>query len=147
MPRKVAAALGYDEAVLLALMSTLLLLAANDPTPQALETRCQTERHAPSCYKLGFMHSVAMKVAKDLPRAAALFKQACDLGNAPGCHDLGLMYERGNGMAKDQAKAEEMYAEEIRLTEKACRAGQEFPCKLLEAWRAKGWIPRPTIGK
>jgi len=41
-------------------------------------------------------------MAKDVVRALALCKRACDGGNLNGCADLGTLYANGTGVAKDE---------------------------------------------
>ncbi len=63
-------------------------------------------------------------VAKDLNRAADLFKRACDAGGSVGCLDLGTMYSRGEGVPMDRNRAADLF-------EKACNAGLNRGCENL----------------
>jgi TPR repeat protein len=63
-------------------------------------------------------------VAKNLDRAADLFKRACDGGGAVGCEDLGSMYLHGDGVPKDRNLA-------ANLFKKACDGGLNRGCEHL----------------
>jgi hypothetical protein len=56
-----------------------------------------------------------------IPRAAALYGQACDGGEAHGCGNLGFLYETGNGVEKDGARA-------VALYKQACEGGDAHGC-------------------
>jgi hypothetical protein len=128
-------------------LGTLILLpvlagGAQDLEPLAdLERRCDVEAHGASCYKAAVRYGFGMGVEKDLVKAAARYERSCKLGVWLGCHDTAVMYERGEAVAKDEAKAKAYYAEELRLMEKACAAGNKMTCTLLERWRKQGLLP------
>jgi TPR repeat protein len=67
-------------------------------------------------------------VAKDEPRAAALFKKACDHRDAVACFNIAWMYQNGFGVAKDKERAAASYKQ-------ACDAGYEEGCKGLASLR------------
>ena len=70
-----------------------------------------------ACNNLGFNYGNGHGVAKDLDRANALYKQACDGGNMRGCSNLGFNYDNGHGVAKDLDRAN------ARLYKQACDGG------------------------
>jgi TPR repeat protein len=70
------------------------------------------------------MYSNGEGVARDLNRAAGLFKRACDAGGSGGCLNLGLMYEHGRGMPKDRSRAADLFKQ-------ACDGGFDPGCKNL----------------
>ncbi len=119
----------------------LSLLAGGEPSLQELEQRCRSDSDGTSCYKAAFMYAFAMGVEKDLAKAATLYERSCQLGAWTGCHDIAVMYERGEGVPKDEPKAKRFYAEQTRLMDKACSAGNKQTCRLLERWRSQGLLP------
>jgi len=56
----------------------------------------------------------------DLPRAAGLFKLACDGRSGVGCANLGYMTEFGQGVTKDAARAAAFYAKGCDLDATQC---------------------------
>jgi TPR repeat protein len=60
-------------------------------------------------------------VAKDPPRAAALYQQGCDGGYTLGCINLAELHIRGTGVPRDDGRA-------AALFERACKAGDVRAC-------------------
>ena len=81
-------------------------------------------QHAGSCVNLGFMYEDGEGVNKDKPKAAALYKQACDGADSGGCNELGAMYSDGSGVNKDEARA-------AALFKLACDGGSPYGCRNL----------------
>ena len=59
---------------------------------------------------------------KDEPRAAALYKKACDASDMRGCAMLGSVYETGTGAPKDPVQASALYR-------RACAGGVQKACE------------------
>jgi uncharacterized protein len=68
------------------------------------------------------------------PRAADLFRRACDGGNSLGCVEYGDMCKSGTGVPRDEAQA-------LRLFEKACADGESAGCLLASNILTSGWSP------
>ena len=62
--------------------------------------------YAPSCNGLGTLYAQGRGVAKDLSRAAQLYKSSCAAGASTGCEHLAEAFHRGIGIAQDAAAAE-----------------------------------------
>jgi TPR repeat protein len=104
--------------------------AAASPLPQQasdeiarLTAECE-QRNFASCNALGVIYRDSSGVSKDLVRAAALFKQACDGGDSGGCLNFGLAYTWGVGVSKDGARA-------IALIKQTCDGGHAEACAWL----------------
>jgi TPR repeat protein len=120
-------------------------VAVTAPTPQPLlatpsvrhcepndvaECTAACEKHdALSCVFLG--ETTGSGVSKDDGRAAALFKEACDLGQLRGCIDLGTMYRDGRGVAKDEGRAAVIF-------QQGCDEGYPRSCFLIGDLYEKG---------
>jgi TPR repeat protein len=70
---------------------------------------------------LGAAYETEIGVTKDLPRALALYDEACSLGIQRACTNVGMLYARGEAVAKGQAKANSIF-------EKACQNGDLDGC-------------------
>ncbi|WP_405029544.1 tetratricopeptide repeat protein, partial [Novosphingobium sp.] len=83
----------------------------------------------------GVMFDDGEGVAENNPRAADLFRQACDGDNALGCTNLATLYENGEGVAKDTGKALALYRKtltldpEAKLRDKAVAAIERLSAK------------------
>lgn len=69
--------------------------------------------------------------AENGPRAAELFRLACDGGNMDGCSGLGACYARGFGVSRDEQRA-------TALFRRACDGGAGIGCKGLGDMMATG---------
>lgn len=65
-------------------------------------------------------------IARDLPRAAQFYGQACNDRASLGCFGLGVLTRDGRGVARDPAKAKQLF-------QKACAGGVKVACKLAES--------------
>lgn len=66
------------------------------------------------CTKLGVLHELGSGVARDVPRAIALYTEACEGGESGGCYNAARLHLNGAaGHEKDPAKA-------LPYLEKAC---------------------------
>jgi TPR repeat protein len=72
--------------------------------------------------------------AKDFPKAASLYEQACRAGEARACTSLGAMALNGETGRKDASWAHGLY-------EKACKGGDEEGCGKLRAMTAPASVP------
>ena len=81
------------------------------------------QKHDPaSCANLGYMYDMGVGgVSKDNPRAATLYKEACDGGNPTSCANLGDMYVNGRGVPKDEVRANPLFKQ-------ACDRGNALGC-------------------
>jgi TPR repeat protein len=100
------------------------------PAPDALAARC-AEGDFAACNDLGVVYLTGQGAAKDIIKAGALFRQACDGKLAEGCFNLGVLYENGTGVMADASRAAELY-------EKACQAGHAAGCIGLGLLRQSG---------
>jgi serine/threonine protein kinase len=87
----------------------------------ALLTKACDAGDSASCSDLADMYHHGRGVAKDGPRAAALYSYACDAGNNDSCFWLAQMYRYADGVAEDDSRAAE-------LDSKACSSGQAYSC-------------------
>jgi TPR repeat protein len=91
----------------------------------SLTASCATVRL--SCDTLADIYAKGLyDVPIDLPRAAGLYRKACDAGLRLGCNHLGALYALGRGVDKDPVKALALYGQ-------ACDAGLELACDHLAA--------------
>jgi ankyrin repeat protein len=113
--------------------SEACLFAANhfrdpDPTLAARLYQKACEKAVPNanaCLELAALATAGRGAARDLSRAASLYRKACDAGDARGCTRLGEAYQAGEGVPLDAAQAAPLY-------EKACgRPMGEAACFLL----------------
>lgn len=85
-----------------------------------LEPACDA-RVGLACTGLGHCYASGASVAKDLARAAALYRTACDLGDGEGCNSLGNALSRGAGIAANAVEAAQLFA-------RACTLGDDLGC-------------------
>ena len=72
------------------------------------------------CLRVGVLSATG---GKDLGRAAAFFRKACDQGHPLGCRELSFMYREGNiAVQKDADKASEYFKKSDELLKTACSA-------------------------
>ena len=76
-----------------------------------------------ACADLGMHYYLGRGVTRNLVRANALFKKACDGGVAHACYNLANSYEEGEGVAKDLEQAQLYYR-------RACEAGDQEACSV-----------------
>ncbi len=74
------------------------------------------------CMGLGHKYKNGEGVPKDLEKAAAYYKQACDVNYARGCVNLAKMFEKGSGVKQSRKSAE-------ILMERACKGGYSKACQ------------------
>ena len=79
------------------------------------------ERLPWSSGSLGDLYAGGRGVATDLPRAAVLYRRACDGDSPEGCTSLAAMFENGRGMAVDINRA-------IGLYTRGCDGGLSAAC-------------------
>ncbi|WP_160309035.1 tetratricopeptide repeat protein, partial [Anaeromyxobacter sp. PSR-1] len=90
--------------------------------PALLDLACR--RKVPdACAWLGRMVQEGRRVPADGPRAAELYRRACEAGRASACSDLGVLYRFGAGVPRDEARAGALFAG-------ACEQGVERACAL-----------------
>jgi TPR repeat protein len=82
-------------------------------------------------YQKGVTLSDGSSVPKDEPRAAMLYKKACDSGYVFSCGELGSLYENGTGVPKDHATA-------LALYKQGCDRGDSIECLRLGTYYAAG---------
>ncbi len=82
---------------------------AADETSTALQKRCDGG-DAAACSDLAWRYQEGETVAKDVKRAAALYRRSCDLKHGDGCVNLAWMYMDGIGVAKDEQEYERLKA-------------------------------------
>ena len=63
-------------------------------------------------------------MTKDLPRAFALYRQACEANDHEACGRLGHLYLHGRGTEKNISEA-------VRLFERSCEDGDGYGCAAL----------------
>jgi TPR repeat protein len=80
-----------------------LFVVACVPRSETLRQSCNGG-NMQDCVNLGDMYAAGRNVAKDGPRAAALFKQGCDSGEMRGCYQLARTYATGDGVPKDEER-------------------------------------------
>lgn len=119
-----ACRLGFDRGC--AAQGRLLLDKAwGEPQPERavrlFELSCR--RNEPeACEQLGGLLFQGNTLPQDLPRAASLFRLACDQGRLPGsCFNFGLMAQHGHGMVRDANASLNYYRQ-------ACRNGSLAGC-------------------
>jgi TPR repeat protein len=105
------------------------------------------------CPNLGTMYELGLGVPKDLDRASAVYRTACDRGHATSCANLGLVLRERGDAAGALALLEQGCVPEsplacgllgqllvkdgldakrgITLLEVACTAGERDPCSVL----------------
>ncbi len=73
----------------------------------ALDCLLQCDKNEPeSCWRLARAYDYGTGgVAQDEPKAAALFKKACDLGHSDACVAIGAWSAEGRGVPKDALRA------------------------------------------
>lgn len=69
------------------------------------QTGLTAEQRAEALYMEARRYFGGVEAPQDLPRAAALFRQAGDLGHAPSQYILGMCYENGRGVPHDVGQA------------------------------------------
>ena len=72
-------------------------------------TQAQDSTKAKELYKQGVKYYIGDGVKQDYSKAAALYRQAADLGDPMAQSDLGVMYENGRGVAQDDTQAVSWY--------------------------------------
>lgn len=109
---------------------TLPPSAAIEATPAVVVTACTNvndcewacrQDRSRSCTQLAHMYETGQGAPQNLPRAAALYAEACDGGQVEACTHLAMMYDIGLGVARDIGKAAFFY-------ERACALGDAWPC-------------------
>lgn len=105
-----------------------------DPALAARERSCQRGRDASACLELAHDHRQAREgLSRDLARATALYRRACELGSAEGCTYYAHALDAGEGVAEDDDEAERRYR-------RACQRGHAVACAYV------GDIERRTAG-
>jgi TPR repeat protein len=95
--------------------------------PKDCMAKCD-QNQAESCHRLANQYEFGKGVAKDAPKAVALYRKACDGGSMNGCVGLGNGYRNAfGGLPKDLNQA-------LALYKKACDAGFGDGCTEL-GWR------------
>ncbi|MGI9079153.1 MAG: serine/threonine-protein kinase [Gemmatimonadaceae bacterium] len=97
-----------------------ILTRDRDETVRAFALGCgsvATSETGGACYNLAAIYAGGtFGQAKDVNRAAALYKKACDAKSVDACNDLGVLYSEGARVPKDRPGA-------LVLFEKACDLG------------------------
>lgn len=76
---------------------------------------------ATACNDLGYAYQKGRGVAQDIPRGAALYVQACELGSILACNNAGVVYHGGLGVPRDPARALALFTRACgRLLASAC---------------------------
>lgn len=70
----------------------------------ALESACG-EKQATSCVSLGSLYDGGFGVQRDVRKAAASYKTACDLGDKPGCARFSVLEAQGLGAPRNSVRA------------------------------------------
>jgi uncharacterized protein len=83
------------------------------------------ERSDRSCHGLAVATAHGDGTAKNLPKARALYRKACDAGQLASCNNLGDLERRGLGGRKDLADAKLLF-------KKACDGEVDVACKNLK---------------
>ena len=90
------------------------------------QASCDAGR-AEDCTQLGYRYETGNGVARDMVRAAGLYRRGCDGGNDVGCSNLAILYREGTGVERDDAGA-------VALFQKSCDQGHAPSCTDL------GWM-------
>lgn len=100
-----------------------LATESDDATAVTLYTRACDGADPESCTNLGLRYAVDGRgVAKDLKKAAALFKRGCDLDDGLGCFEYGLACQEALGVAANEPEAITWFTRGCELKElRACR--------------------------
>lgn len=106
---------------------------AKEAVPQ-LELSCRLGDPV-SCSMLGVASELGLGVQRDLRRAAALYRRACESGNARGCANLGELLLQGAGPLVSPAA--------VGHLKHACALGQGRSCQILGRAHAEGLIGSP----
>lgn len=77
-----------------------------------------------SCSALGVMHELGLGVPRDMFRALALYRRACDGGNAHACINVGTALAKIEGEGRDTVTAAAIFKD-------ACEKGNQEACTRL----------------
>ena len=91
-------------------------------SPKNLESTCLLGDQT-ACADLGMRYYLGRGVTRNLVRANALFKKACDGGVAHACYNLANSYEEGEGVVQNLEQARIYYR-------RACEAGDQEACSV-----------------
>jgi TPR repeat protein len=87
-----------------------------------------------ACMFAGRLYEFAGGVAKDPPKALALYERSCGLGYAAGCYNVAVVLENGRGPARDLSRAAALYR-------RACAAGSSTACAAASRLSSDGGAP------
>jgi len=73
---------------------------------------------------LAVAYATGTGVSRDAPRAAALYKVACEGGALEGCFNLGVAYQKGTGVPLDALRAKAVFS-------RACDGGLAAACTVI----------------
>jgi TPR repeat protein len=78
------------------------------------------------CSNLGWITERGLGVEVDLPRAAALYRRACEVGAPIACFNLGVLQVEGRGTQVDLRAARGSF-------DRSCKRGHAAACARLAA--------------
>ena len=91
-----------------------------------------------ACVRLGTQYWLPRRGARDLGKAEALYRSACDHGDAMGCFSLGRMYEDAIPMEAKAPEGAALLRKAAEGFERECSSGNGQGCLELSAQYASG---------
>ena len=114
--------------------------ANGNPTRAAtiVKDSCETYADQMSCYQLANRYRDGDGIARDLPKAVALFRRLCELpkGYGIGCQELSRLYKRGEGVPKSAAKAAQLQSRLAKIMDDFYFANEKSTAASVAANRA-----------
>jgi hypothetical protein len=91
----------------------------------------------PACHHLAQAFEQGAGVLVDLPRAIALYEEACTGKFVDSCQALGALFVGGERVERDTARAARYYATALKVLADSCAAGRETDCKERDRLRTR----------